>query len=76
MEDHLRCQRLDAAAAYHRLSDAALAAAAVYADPDAVTDELTAHAAVTGRIESVKHSRLVLAAVRRGIVTGRKAAVA
>ena len=66
--ENLRCRRLEEAAAYRRLSDAALAAAAVLSDPDTTpADETRAHAAVNGRLESVKHARELLAACRLGM---------
>lgn len=65
--DHLTYNRLGVAAAYRRLADAALNAAAVFSNPDTVSDETGTHSAVQGRVSSVHHATAVLDATRRGI---------
>lgn len=73
-DDLLSHNRQRVAAAYRRLADAALIAAQVYTDPDAVPGELHAKQTAQGRQESITHALAVLDASRRGIAKGRAVA--
>lgn len=74
--DHLAYNRQAVASAYRRLADAALTAAEVFSDPDAVTAELDAVRVTTLRLESARHAMDVLSATRIGIARAAQARVA
>jgi hypothetical protein len=74
VDDFIVCHRLAVANAYRRLSEAALRACEEYAAGLLPAEETAALARVEGRLEDVKHARVVLDAARRGRRMGEQAA--
>lgn len=69
--DVLRSHRLDVAASLRRLSDEALRCSERFADPDLTPEvERAAVEAVYGRVDGVKHARVLLDAARIGVAKG------
>lgn len=74
-DDLADCGRQDTAAAYRRLADDALAAAAQISDPHSTPGaEEHAYRAVTDALLRVDDRRCLLAAARRGAQRARSAA--